>query len=334
MRRRDVVGALVSAGMLGCAAAEAQSLSGEPRRIGVLTPQPIAEPSSLQREPFEQGLRQLGWIPGSNVVIEYHHAEGSLERLHHMARDLAERRVDLILARGTAAALAAKSVTNRIPIVLAVTPDPVRAGLVASLARPGGNITGLAFQPQGPLEAKQLELLRDGLPGIRRVAVLANALGQATARNAAGGTPLDNAASALGLQLVRFDVRAEADLPAALQGIAGASVDALLVQADPQILVPHRAVILALARQYRLPAIYPWKYFVEEGGLMSFGPSLHDLHIRSAAFVDRIFRGEDPAVVPIELPTRMELVLNRKTAEALGLEFSPMLATQADEVIE
>jgi putative tryptophan/tyrosine transport system substrate-binding protein len=202
-------------------------------------------------------LRQLGWIPGSNVLIEYLYAEGSLERLNQMARDLAEREVDVIIARGTAAAVAARNVTNRIPIVLAVTPDPVRAGLVASLAQPGGNITGLAFQSQGPLEAKQLELLRDGLPGLRRVAVLNNVLGQEIAGDASGDAPLERAAAALDLQLVRFEVRTEADLPAALERIASAGVDALLVRADPQILVPHRAVILAFALEHRLPAIYP-----------------------------------------------------------------------------
>jgi putative ABC transport system substrate-binding protein len=184
------------------------------------------------------------------------------------------------------------------------------------------------------LEAKQLELLRDGLPGLRRVAVLTNVLGQEIARDASDDALLERAAAALDLQLVRFEVRTEADLPAALERIASAGVDALPVRADPQILVPHRAVILAFALEHRLPAIYPWKYFVEEGGLMSFGPSLHDLHVRSAAFVDRIFQGGDPAMLPIELLTRMELIINSKTAEALGVAFPPLAAAQADEVIE
>jgi len=334
MRRRDCLGALISAGLFRCATAEAQPSSGGPRRIGVLTPQPAAEPPNLQRVPFEQGLRQLGWIPGSNVLIEYFHAEGNLERLNQMARDMVARGVDVIIARGTAAAVAARDVTNRIPIILAVTPDPVRTGLVASLAQPGGNITGLAFQPQGPLEAKQLELLKDGVTRLRRVAVLVNPLGQEAVRDASGDEVIKRAAATLDLQLARFEVRTKADIPDVLERIAGMPVDALLVRADPQILVPHRAAILAFALQQRFPAIYPWKYFVEEGGLMSFGPSLYDLHIRSASFVDRIFRGEDPAMLPVELPTRMEFVINKRTADALGLEFPSMLMAQADEIIE
>jgi putative ABC transport system substrate-binding protein len=333
MKRRNFLSVLLPAMLAAWTSASAQTFSGEPRRIGVLTPQNATEPPSLQREPFEQGLRELGWTPGLNVVIEYLYAEGSLERLDAMAADAAAREVDVIIARGTAAAEAAKRATNTIPVVLAVTPDPVRAGLVASLSRPGGNVTGLAFQSQGALEAKQLELLKDGLPNLSRVAVLSNPLRDSDLEGS-GGLTLEQAAAALGLQLLRFHVSSTGDLSRVLPMISDARADALLIRADPQIIEPSRRAIIAFALQHRLPTIFPWRLSVEEGGLMSFGPSLDDLHRRSALFVHKIFRGESPANLPIELPTKMELVINMKSAKVIGLTIPHTLLNRADEVIE
>jgi putative tryptophan/tyrosine transport system substrate-binding protein len=314
------------------APAEAQPAPSKVFRVGVLTPQSSNEPATLQRIPLERGLRDLGWKPGSDILIEYRYAEGSRERLERDASDLVARKVDLIITRGTAATRAAQVATKTIPIVMAAVPDPIREGFAQSLNRPGGNITGIGFLSHGPLEGKQLELMKDSFPTIRTVALLWNPetvrVASATRAN------VDVAAKALGFSIQTFEVRDPRALASAFTAIAEARVDALLVSADPHILEPNREQITAQAHMHRLPAIYPWRLYPEAGGLMSFGASIPGWHYRSASYVDRILKGIAPGDLPIEHPTTYELVLNMKTARELGISFPPSLLLRADEVIE
>lgn len=307
--------------------------AGEPARAGVLSPQLASEPANVQREPFEQGLRELGWTPGSNILIEYRYADGQIERLPDLAADLVQRKVDVIVVRGPQAAQAAHQATNTIPIVMSATPDPVGSGLAASLTRPGGNVTGLSFLPGVSLEAKRLELLKEALPGLRRVAVLTNPLAM---QDPDGSVARELAAAAelMGLQLQTFEIRELSALLGVLTAIEQAHVGALLVRADPHVLEPHSDQVVALAREYRLGAMYPWRLYADAGGLMAYATSIPDFHRRSARYVDRILKGAKPGDLPIEQPTNFELVINLRTAKALGIEIPPSLLARADEVIE
>jgi len=241
--------------------------------------------------------------------------------------------VDVIVTRGSQATQAARDATDSIPIVMSVIADPIGGGFVPSLARPGGNITGLSFVPAGYIEAKQLEPLKETIPGLAHVAVLAHPVSLAE-RYAPGIKAMEVASASLGLRIQLFDVRAATEFPPAFAAMRRDGAAALLVRPDPQILEPNRSRILALAREHRLPAVYPWRLYVTDGGLMSYGPSLFDLHRRSATYVDKILKGAKPGDLPIEQPTKFELVVNRGTARELGLELPPMLLERADEVIE
>jgi ABC-type uncharacterized transport system substrate-binding protein len=326
-RRRFLVTTLVSS-VVSLRGAEAQP--GRRPVVGVLSPWMSSYPPAGQREPFERGLRQLGWIPGSTIVIEQRYADGKSDRLPKLAAELVQLKVDLIVANGSLAIRAAREATDTVPIVMAVAYDPVREGHVQSLARPGGNVTGLTLAAQGRLEPKQLEMLKEAVSGLTRVGVLANRSGDAAAAeelNAAGRT--------LGLRLQTFEVSTSEEIPEAFRAMAQTGVGAVLVRADPLVLDPQSAQSAALALRHRLPAIYPWLTIPGNyGGLMAYGVNMFDLHRRAASYVDRILKGARPADLPVEQPTKFELVINLKTAKSHGLNIPPTLLLRADQVIE
>ena len=280
-------------------------------------------------EAFRQGLRELGWVEGKNIAIEVRYAEGRYERLPDLAAELVRLKVDVIVAAGTQAALAAKQATSTIPIVMAAVGDPVATGLVASLARPGGNLTGPSLMlPE--LIGKQLELLKEVVPKVSRVAVLwnsANPLGPPQMREAEG------AARALRVRLQLLDVRDPNDFDTAFAAMTKERAGALLVIPDV-VFVTHRARVADLAAKSRLPAVYWTRELVEAGGLMAYGANIPDMYRRAATYVDKILKGTKPGDLPIEQPTRFELVINLKTAKALGLTIPQSLRLRADQVIQ
>jgi putative ABC transport system substrate-binding protein len=275
-----------------------------------------------------QRLRELGWIENQTVAIEYRWGEGRDERFAEIAAEFVQLKVDVILTFGTPSVLAAKKATAAIPIVFAAAGDPVGTGIVASLARPGGNATGMSIQ-QTDLVGKRLELLREILPDLRRLAVLADigspnsALEMAEAHTAARG---------LGLDVVTSEVRRVEDILPAFKAFKDRA-DALYVCGAP-LLTTARTRISILAVGARLPTVHGFREYAEAGGLMSYGPNLPDLFRRAADYVDKILRGAKPADIPVEQPTKFDLVLNLTTAQALGLEVPPTLLARADEVIE
>jgi putative tryptophan/tyrosine transport system substrate-binding protein len=277
--------------------------------------------------PFAQRLHELGWIESRTVAIEYRWAEGRRERLIEIASEFARLKVDVIVTAGSAFR-ALKQATSAVPIVLAIAEDPVEAGFVASLARPGGNITGLAIQRADSL-GKRLELLREVVPGLRRLAVLANVGDPNTVREMG---EVEAAAHTLGLAVAKLEIRRADDIDPAFAALKGGA-DALYVCADP-LVNTNRVRINSLALAARLPTMHFVKVYVEAGGLMSYGPSFADLFRRSADYVDKILRGVKPGDIPIEQPTRFELVVNLTTAKALGLTIPESFLLRADEVIE
>jgi putative ABC transport system substrate-binding protein len=291
------------------------------------------EPATLAREPFLQGLRDLGWTPGSNVTVEHRYAEGKVERLPELAAELVRQRVDVIVTRGSQATRAAKEATGTIPIVMSAVADPVRQGFIPNLARPGGNITGLAWLALGQIEGKHLELLKETTPGLRRVAILQSP----TAIPDPEGLTIKGikaAANTLGLEIQFFEVSQPEAIVETFGRISRARVGALLVRPDPAVLDTNRARIAELALSHRLPAIYPWRHYVDSGGLMSYNTHIPDFHRRAATYVDRLLKGAKPGDLPIEQPTKYELVINLKAAKALGLTIPPSLLQRADQVIE
>jgi ABC-type uncharacterized transport system substrate-binding protein len=325
MNRRTFLG-VVSGGVLCAPLAEAQEGANVPR-VGVLGPGSASEMLKIQREPFEQGLRELGWKPGVNVLLDYRYGGESPTRLGKLAADLVTLDVAVIVARGPVAIRAARQATTTIPIIMATTADPEGLGFVKSLARPGGNTTGIA-NLTWELDGKRLELLKEVLPHLTRVAVLANP------RNKDQFPALLRAAQALGLQARVFEVARLEEIGPAFELINKAQAGGLLVATDIQVLEPSRDRIVAMAARHRLPAMYPWGFYVDRGGLMSYSTSLRELHRRSAMFVDRILKGANPADLPVEQPTKFELVINLKTAKTLGLTIPSSLLARADQVIE
>jgi putative tryptophan/tyrosine transport system substrate-binding protein len=279
-------------------------------------------------EALLDGLRERGYRDGRNLVFERRFSEGHAERCPAFAAELVRLRVDLILVSTTPAAIAATHATQAIPIVMPTAIDPVGAGLVASLARPGGNITGLS-QISPDLVGKRLELLKDVVPRLARVVVLWNAANPA---NASAWQETQAAARALGLRLHAQDVRGPQDLEGASTLTAQVRPEALLVLGDA-LFDLHRHQIAAFATQQHLPGVFPSREWVVAGGLMSYGPNLPDLFRRAATYVDKILQGAKPADLPVEQPTTFELVINLKTAQALGLTIPPSLLFQATEVI-
>ena len=283
-------------------------------------------------EAFRQGLRDLGYVEGRNLVIEYRDAQGKLDRLPALAAELVALKVDVIVAPNTVAALAAQQVSRTLPIVFAVATDPIASGLITSLARPGGNVTGLSIlAPE--LVGKCLELLKQAVPGISRVAVLwtPGVLGERTDKEML--TEAEVAARTLGMQVQFFEARGPEDFDWAFSERTGARAGALTVLPS-NIFVSERRRLVDLAAKNRLPAVDPWREFVDAGGLMAYGPNLGDLYRRAATYVDKILKGMKPADLPVEQPTKFELVINLKTAKSLGLTIPQTLRQRADQVIE
>jgi putative ABC transport system substrate-binding protein len=307
-------------------AANAQP-SAKVARIGYLSPAGGA--GSPFVEAFRQGLRELGYVEGQNLVLEYRDAEGSDERLAALAAELVRLQVDVLVAGGAAATRAAQHATRTIPIVMAGTADPVAQGFVASLAQPGGNTTGLSLL-SAELPGKRLEILKETVPQNTRVAILAN---PAAASYKPYLNNLTAAAGALHLHLHVVELRRPDELDAAFAAMQGAGVDALIVVADPALMDSVRGRVTDLAATYRLPAMYAWKMYVDAGGLMSYGPSLPDIYRHAATYVDKLLKGATPADLPVEQPTKFDLIINLKTATALGLTIPPSILFQADEVI-
>jgi putative ABC transport system substrate-binding protein len=283
-------------------------------------------------EAFRQGLRDLGYVEGRNVVIEYRDGQGKLAPLAALAAELVALKVDVIVASSTAAALAAKQVTADVPIVFGTVPDPVAAGLVASLARPGGNVTGLS-NLNADLVGKCLEYLTQAVAGVSRVAVLSQpgAFGERTEKEMLNAAQV--AARALGIQIQFVEARDPTDIDKAFSEMIGARADATIVLVSGMLL-GERKRLVDLAASNRLPAVYTFRELVDAGGLMSYGPSLTDLFRRAASYVDKILKGAKPADLPVEQPIKLELVINLKAAQVLGLTVPPAFLAQADQVIE
>jgi putative tryptophan/tyrosine transport system substrate-binding protein len=277
---------------------------------------------------FRQGLRELGWVEGQNVSIEYRWADGNLERLPALASDLLKTPFDVILVAGGPAVRAARQATRTVPIVSAIMSDPVAAGFVASLARPGGNITGSAVQFDA-LATKQLQILKEMVPKTARVAILFD---RATV-NEVLVKAIEPAARTLGLKGRVFEIRDVPDIESAFRTARAERLDAVYVSPSPTF-SRHKGRLAELAVKHRLPTIYEDKSYVEVGGLMSYGPSFIGLFRRAASYVDRIFKGAKPGDLPIEQPTKFELVINLKTAKALGLTIPQAVLGRADQVID
>jgi len=283
----------------------------------------------LNLEAFRKGLRDLGWIEGRDFAIETRFADGKPERLPELAEQLVRKRVDVLLVGSTPGALAAKKATSTIPIVMVTTGDPVGGGLVASLARPGGNLTGVTALGE-VLTVKRLELLKEAVPRVTRVAVLTN---PASPYTVSFLRERESAARALGVQLQVLQAQDPTKLEQAFAAMAGERAGALMVLTDVMF-INHRRRIVELAAKSRLPAVYPEREFVGAGGLMFYGASLVDMYNRAAVYVDKILKGTKPADLPVEQPTKLELVINLKTARALGLAIPPSVLARADHVME
>jgi ABC-type uncharacterized transport system substrate-binding protein len=275
-----------------------------------------------------QRLRELGWIEGRTIAIEYRWAEGRNERFAEIAAEFVRLKVDVIVTAGTALVVAAKQATSVIPIVFAAAGDPVGTGLVASLARPGGNVTGLSVQ-QTDAAAKRLELLREVVPGLRRLAILANVASPAVVLDM---REVQATAGTLGLEVTTSEIRQGEDIAPAFEALKSRA-DALYVCIDP-LVSTHRIRINTLALAARLPTMHGSREFVEAAGLISYGTNIPDLFRRAAGYVDKILRGAKPADIPVEQPTKFDLIINLTTAKALGLEIPDKLLALADEVID
>lgn len=326
--RRPPIGPLAVALALLAATSGAEAQApGKVWRIGVLTGS--VPRASAPFRALEQRLGELGYIEGRNLTIEFRTSAGHPERLPGLVADLVARRPDLLFVATTQAVLAAKSATRTIPIVLAGTGDPVGTGIVPSLARPGGNITGASLL-NVELSGKGLQLLKEAVPSAARVAVIWNSNNHLH-RGVRAAT--EEAAATLKVTLEMLDVRGSADFPRAFEAIAHRRSDGLLVFPDTVVL-GHRKSILEFAASRRLPAMYPFNEMVEEGGLMSYGPSLAQNFRQAAGYVDKILQGAKPGELPIAQATEFDLVLNLRTARTLGLTFPPSLTLRADQVIE
>jgi putative ABC transport system substrate-binding protein len=326
MKRREFITLLGGAAATWPMAARAQQPSNLPT-IGFL----VSGTPSSHREwvaAFVQRLRELNWTEGRNVAIEIRWAEGRNERLAEITAEFVRRRVDVIVTSATPPTVAAKQATSVIPIVFAALGDPVGVGLVESLARPGGNATGLSLQ-QTDAASKRLELLRDVVPGLRRLAIMANSGNPSAALDM---REAEATARALGLEAITSEILRAEDIAPAFDALKG-RVEALYVCNDPLVNI-NRVRMNTLALAARLPAVYGFRELVEAGGLMSYGPNYSDLFRRAADYVDKILRGAKAADIPIEQPTKFDLVINLTTAKALGLDVPATLLARADEVIE
>jgi putative ABC transport system substrate-binding protein len=299
------------------------------RRIGVLMNITSDDPVSQDRlAAFVQGLQELGWTVGRNLQIDYRWGAGNVERYRTFAAELVALAPDVLVTAGAPAVEALQRASRTVPIVFTNVTDPVGGGLVASLARPGGNTTGLTLSEYG-LSGKWLELLKEIAPRVTRAAVLRDPVAVGIAQFAA----IQAVAPSLQVELSPVDVRDASEIERTVTAFADRPNGGLIATASAPTAI-HRQLIIALATRHKLPAVYPFRYYVKEGGLISYGPDTHDLFRRAAQYVDRILKGEKPADLPVQAPTKYELVINLKTAKALGIEVPPMLLARADEVIE
>ncbi len=329
MRRREFIMLIGGAALTAVnrpLAARAQA--GRHYRVGILETI-TAEQNAANLAALRQGLREHGYIEGQNLEIDYRTAAGSAELFPRLAAELVASGVDAIVTRGTPAAKAAKAATSSIPVVMAAIGEPLGVGVVASLARPGGNVTGLsAFVTE--LAGKRLELLKEAFPGIARVGFMQNM-----------GNPVAppqwelsaSVAKTLGMTAVLFDIRNAHDIAAAFAAMAEQKLQALSVGIDA-VTQANVALIVKLADERKILTAYPAREFVDAGGLLSYGPNYPDLYFRAAGLIDKIFKGAKPGDLPVEQPTKLELVVNLKAAKMLGLDFPPAMIARADEVIE
>jgi putative tryptophan/tyrosine transport system substrate-binding protein len=326
MRRREFITLLGGAAAAWPLTAQAQQSTKIPR-VGLLS---TFSPSETMpwHQALREGLRHLGWVEGENITVEYRYAESRLDRLPALASDLVRLNVDLIVADTMSPAFAAKNATQTIPVVIASGSDLVASGFAQSLARPGGNITGL--DQITPELGGRLELLKETVPKLSRVVVLWNPQNQTSTRN---WNELQDPARQLGLALHSLEVRNADELDKALNVATSARADALAMLPDP-VFVANLKRIADFAAKDRLPSIFHLREFADAGGLITYGPDRSDLFRRAAAYIDKILKGAKPADLPIQLPTKFELVVNLKTAKAIGLELPPTLIARADEVIE
>jgi putative ABC transport system substrate-binding protein len=327
MRRRDFIRLLAGGVTAWPLAANAQQ-AGRVYRIGMLETVSAAL-NAANYDAFRRGLRELGYVEGQNLVIEYRSADGLGERFSALAGELVRLQVDLIVTRGTVAAQAAKQATSTIPVVMAAVGEPLGVGVVDSLAHPGGNVTGFsAFVTE--LAGKRVELAKDMFPRITRVALLNNLSNPAIPPQ---WEDTKKAARQLGIEAVFLDVRTSEDVPRALEAAVAQRVGALLVGIDAAMQA-NRGQIAELAAKHRLPAIYASREFVDAGGLMSYGVSYPQLYFRAAGLVVQILKGTKPGDIPVQQPTKLELIVNLKAANALGVDIPALSLARADEVIE
>jgi putative ABC transport system substrate-binding protein len=328
MRRREFIVLLTGTAMAWPIAVHTQQPASKLYRIGMLeTVSPALNAANLNA--FSKGLQELGYVEGKNCVIEYRSADGVAERFPHFAAELVRLKVDIIVTRGTPATQAANAATSTIPVVMASVGEPVEAGLVASLARPGGNVTGVSVFAN-ELAGKRVELVNELLPGISRIALLNNMSNPVTPPQ---WEETKRAAREFGLQTDFLDVRSGSDIGPAFDTALARRVDVLLVGIDA-VTQANRQLIVDSAGRKRLPAIYGSREFVEAGGLMTYGVSYPQVYFHIARLVDKILKGVKPGDIPVEQPTKFEFVVNLKTAKALGITFPPSIMVQADEVIE
>ena len=325
MRRREFIAGLAGAAAMPLAARAQPKQSAV---IGFLGANTAAAVQRHATAALVQRLQELGWIEGRNLVIEYRWADGRYDRSPGLVAELIARKVDVIVTHAPPNVVAAKNATSDVPIVFAAVGDPVTIGVVASLARPGGNATGLSLQA-ADLAGKRLEMLREIVPDMRRLAILGNA---GSPNNVMERGEIEQAARSFNLELIVPDIKTVQELAPAMQAFKDRA-DALFVQTDP-LTNTNRAEIISFALDARLPTSFGAREYAEAGGLMSYGPSFTDLFRRAGDFIDKILRGAKPGDLPVEQPTKFDLVINLKTAKALGLTIPPTLLARADEVIE
>ena len=325
MNRRDVVFALAA---LGASPFVVFAQQTKVWRIGVLETTSMAS-NTANLDAFRKGLKDLGYVEGKNYVIEYRSADGRNDRFSELAAELVRLKVDVIVTRGTPATQACQKATSMIPVVTTAVGDPVAMGLIASLARPGGNITGLT-SITSDLEGKRLQLLKEIIPALARIANLSNMGNPAVPASWKGA---ENAARSTGIQPLLLDVRKREDLAPAFEDAVKRRAGALIVSQDG-LIQTHGKLIVGLAARHRLPAIFPARDYVIDGGLISYGVSYADMYRRAASYVDRIFKGAKPGDLPMEQPTKFDMMINLKTAKAPGLTIPQSALLRADEVIQ
>jgi putative ABC transport system substrate-binding protein len=326
MGRKTIIVLLITVALASVDVVEGQ----QPKKVPWIGFLSAVSPStnSARVEAFRQGLRELGYVEGKNIVVEYRYAEGKQDRVRELADELARLKVDIVVSAGPTLTRAAKEATGTIPIVMAFDDDPVGNGFVASLARPGGNITGLSNLAQD-LSGKQLELLKEIVPKLSRVAVFGTST---TPGNAESLKEIELAARAFGVQAKYLDILDPKDIDTAFQAARKGRADAVLVLSSA-IIFSQRRRFADLAVKNRLPVIFPQNEFVEDGGLMSYGPNYADLFRRAASYVDKILKGRTPADLPVEQPKKFEFIINLKAAKQIGLTIPPNVLARADKVI-